>query len=194
YRAPRHGIGAGDALRGRFPTSRPDQVRRDPRSSTRSRNDADRRKPAGGRAATGICSTPSLPGARRRWSSSPRVRSVMADSVKLVVTGTPEQVGPVLEQALQPEGFRFTWANPADCIIEKGSRTKALLLGAFGTHYKYRVLLRPQPDGNLVVDLGLATTGMSGGAVGVAKVRRKLDEVGRVLTTAFQTNGTLVHA
>ena len=56
------------------------------------------------------------------------------------------------------------------------------------------MLLRPQPDGDLVVDLGLATTGMSGGAVGVAKVRRKLDEVGRVLTTAFQTNGTLVHA
>ncbi|MFS2291734.1 MAG: hypothetical protein FWJ90_03390 [Actinomadura sp.] len=118
----------------------------------------------------------------------------MADSVKLVVTGTPEQVGPVLEQALQPEGFRFTWANPADCIIEKGSRTKALLLGAFGTHYKYRVLLRSQPDGNILVDLGLATTGMSGGAVGVAKVRRKLDEVGRILTTAFQNNGTLVHA
>lgn len=118
----------------------------------------------------------------------------MADSVKIHVTGTPDQVRPVLEQVLGAEGFRFTWENPGECIVEKGSRTKALLLGAFGTHYKYRVLLRPQPDGNLVVDLGLATTGMSGGAVGVAKVRRKLDEVGRVLTTAFQNNGTLVHA
>lgn len=118
----------------------------------------------------------------------------MADSVKFQVTGTPEQVGPVLEQVLQPEGFRFTWANPADCIIEKGSRTKALLLGAFGTHYKYRVLLHPQQDGTLVVDLGLATTGMSGGAVGVAKVRKKLDEVGRILVAAFQNSGTLVSA
>ncbi|TDC59865.1 hypothetical protein E1200_31425 [Actinomadura sp. GC306] len=118
----------------------------------------------------------------------------MADSVKLHVTGTPEQVRPLLEQVLQGEGFRFTWENPADCIIEKGSRTKALLLGAFGTHYKYRVLLHQQPDGTLVVDLGLATTGMSGGAVGVAKVRKKLDEVGRVLTGAFQNAGTLITA
>lgn len=118
----------------------------------------------------------------------------MADSVKLQVTGSPEQVGQMLEQVLQAEGFRFTWANAADCVIEKGSRTKALLLGAFGTHYKYRLLLHPQPDGSLIVDLGLATTGMSGGAVGVAKVRRKLDEVGGILTNAFQQAGTLIRA
>lgn len=118
----------------------------------------------------------------------------MADSVKLHVTGSPDQVRPVLEQVLQPEGFRFTWENPGECIIEKGSRTKALLLGAFGTHYKYRIILRPQQDGSVVVDLGLATTGLSGGAVGVAKVRRKLDEVGRVLVTAFQNAGTLISA
>ncbi|XRQ07163.1 hypothetical protein ACN3XK_63355 [Actinomadura welshii] len=116
----------------------------------------------------------------------------MADSVKLRVTGTPDQVRPVLEQVLQPEGFRFTWENAGEGIVEKGSRTKALLLGAFGTHYKYRVLLYPAQDGSLVVDFGLATTGMSGGAVGVAKVRKKLDEVGRIVTGAFQNAGTLV--
>ena len=118
----------------------------------------------------------------------------MADSVKLQVTGNPDQVRPMLEQALQPEGFRFTWENPTECIVEKGSRTKAMLLGAFGTHYKYRIILRPQQDGSLVVDAGLATTGMSGGAVGVAKVRKKLDEVGHVLVAAFQNSGTLISA
>lgn len=118
----------------------------------------------------------------------------MADSVIIQVTGTPDQVRPMLEQVLQPAGFRFTWENAGECIIEKGTRTKALLLGAFSTHYKYRVILRPQPDGSLIVDLGLATTGMSGGAVGVAKVRKKLDEVGRILVQAFQSAGTLIKA
>ena len=114
----------------------------------------------------------------------------MADSVKIHVTGTPDQVRPVLEQVLGAEGFRFTWENPGECIIEKGSRTKAMLLGAFATHYKYRIILRPQQDGSVVVDAGLATTGISGGAIGVAKVRKKLDEVGRILDGAFQNAGT----
>ncbi|MFA1540156.1 hypothetical protein [Actinomadura monticuli] len=114
----------------------------------------------------------------------------MADSVKLHVTGTPDQVGPFLEQVLGAQGYRFTWENPGEAIIEKGSRTKALLLGAFATHYKYRVILRPQQDGSVIVDAGLATTGMSGGAIGVAKVRKGLDEVGRVLDGAFQNAGT----
>lgn len=116
----------------------------------------------------------------------------MADSVKLQVTGSPDQVRPLLEQALQAEGFRFTWENPGQAVIEKGSRTKAMLLGAFATHYKYLMLLHPQQDGTLIVDLGLATTGLSGGAAGVVKVRKKLDAVGRTLTTAFQSAGTFV--
>ncbi|MFF4240026.1 hypothetical protein [Actinomadura geliboluensis] len=118
----------------------------------------------------------------------------MSTSVKLQVNGTPDQVRAVVEQALQAEGFRFTWEDPAQAIIEKGSRTKALLLGAFATHYKYRVMLVQQQDGTVVVDLGPATTGMSGGAIGVAKVRRKLDEVGQVLSAAFQQGGTFIRA
>jgi hypothetical protein len=116
----------------------------------------------------------------------------MADSVKFQVTGSVDEVRPLLEQALQPGGFRFTWANAADGITEKGSRNKALLLGILAPHYKYRILLHPQQDGTVIVDLGLANTGLTGGAVGVVKVRRKLDEVGRTLQTAFQANGTLV--
>jgi hypothetical protein len=116
----------------------------------------------------------------------------VADSVKFQVKGSPEQVGPTLAQVLEPHGFRFTWSNPADAIVETGSRGKALLLGVFALHYKYRLLLHPQQDGTLVVDLGLANTGLAGGAVGVAKVRKKLDELGHVLYGAFQQNGTLV--
>lgn len=116
----------------------------------------------------------------------------MANSVSLRVSGALDQVRAVVEAALQPEGYRFTWEHAGQGIVEKGTRTKAMLLGVFATHYKYHVLLRPQPDGTVVVELGLATTGLSGGAAGAVKLRRKLDEVGRILTTAFQSSGTLV--
>ncbi|MFD0855982.1 hypothetical protein ACFQ07_27330 [Actinomadura adrarensis] len=118
----------------------------------------------------------------------------MADSVKLRVTGPPEQVGQVLEQALQPEGFRFAWSNPQDAILEKGTFAKALLLGAFSPHFKYRLLLHPQQDGTVIVDIGLANTGLVGGAIGVARVRKGLDGVGEVLNHTFQQNGTFVGA
>ncbi|MBE1533145.1 hypothetical protein [Actinomadura algeriensis] len=118
----------------------------------------------------------------------------MTDSVKLQVSGPVDQVRATLEQAMQPEGFRATWENPGDGLLEKGTRTKALLLGVFATHYKYRVLLHEHPDGTVTVDIALANTGLSGGAAGVAKVRKKLDHVGRVLTTAFQSTGGLVGA
>ncbi|MEV3921504.1 hypothetical protein [Actinomadura coerulea] len=118
----------------------------------------------------------------------------MANSVSLRVSGALDQVRAVVEAALQPEGFRFTWDNAGQGIVEKGTRAKAMLLGAFATHYKYHLLLRPQPDGTVVVELGLATTGLSGGATGAVKLRRKLDEVGRILTTAFQSSGTLIQA
>ncbi|OLT11981.1 hypothetical protein BJF79_04075 [Actinomadura sp. CNU-125] len=118
----------------------------------------------------------------------------MTDSVKLQVSGPVDQVRATLEQALQPEGFRATWENAEDGLIEKGTRTKALLLGVFATHYKYRVLLHQQSDGTVIVDIGLANTGLSGGAAGVAKVRKKLDHVGRVVTGAFQSAGGLVNA
>jgi hypothetical protein len=118
----------------------------------------------------------------------------VADSVKLRVNGSPEQVGQALEQALQPEGFRFTWSNPQDAILEKGSLAKALLLGAFSPHFKYRLLLHPQQDGTVIVDIGLANTGLAGGAIGVARVRKGLDRVGEVLNHAFQQSGMLVGA
>jgi hypothetical protein len=116
----------------------------------------------------------------------------MADSVKLRVSGTPDQARALLEQTLQAEGFRFTWESAGQGIVEKGSRGKALLLGVFAIHYKYVVLLHPQQDGTTVIDLGLGATGLVGGAAGVVKIRRKLDEIGRTLTGALQSAGVLV--
>ncbi|MFI0352144.1 hypothetical protein [Actinomadura sp. 9N407] len=116
----------------------------------------------------------------------------MADSVKLQMTGSPDQARSLLEQTLQAEGFRFTWENGGKGILEKGSRTKAMLLGAFAIHYKYVVLLYPDQNGGTVIDLGLGATGLVGGAAGVVKIRRKLDQIGVVLTNALQSAGVLV--
>jgi hypothetical protein len=118
----------------------------------------------------------------------------MADAVRLQVSGPPETARGVLEQALTAQGFRFTWQNDGRAVVEKGSRGKAMVLGAFAIHYKYVAEIVPQPDGSVSVGLTLATTGMSGGAVGFAKVRSKLDELRGVLTQAYQAGGSLLQA
>lgn len=118
----------------------------------------------------------------------------MADSVKLHVAGPPEQARATLEQALTAQGFRFTWQDAGRGVVEKGSKGKAMMLGALAIHYKYVAEIVPQPDGSVGVGLTLATTGVSGGAVGYAKVRSKLDELGGALTQAYQAGGALLQA
>ncbi|MFD0853925.1 hypothetical protein ACFQ07_16930 [Actinomadura adrarensis] len=119
----------------------------------------------------------------------------MAKSVKIRVTGSPDEVRPVMEQALQPEGFTFTWGTPTQGTVEKGSGVKSVLLGVISPHYMYGVVLQPQQDGSLIVELSVTNTGtaaVTGGAIGVMRVRKQLDRLGKSLQTAFQANDTLV--
>jgi len=118
----------------------------------------------------------------------------MADAVRLRVSGTPEQARGVLEQVLTGQGFRFDWQNEGRAVVEKGSRGKAMFLGALAIHYKYVAELAPQPDGSVDVALTLATSGVSGGAVGYAKVRSMLDELKGHLAQAYQQSGSLLQA
>lgn len=118
----------------------------------------------------------------------------MADAINLHVAGPPEKARAVLEEALTAQGFRFGWQSEGRAVVEKGSKGKAMLLGAFAIHYKYVAELAPQPDGSVGVNLTLATSGVSGGAVGYAKVRSKLDELRGVLAQAYQQGGSLLQA
>lgn len=118
----------------------------------------------------------------------------MADAVHLHVSGPPEQARGLLEQALIAQGFRFDWQSDGRAVVEKGSRGKAMVLGAFAIHYKYVAEIAPQPDGSVGVSLTLATTGVSGGAIGFGKVRTKLDELKGVLSLVYQQSGSLLQA
>ncbi|MQY04773.1 hypothetical protein [Actinomadura macrotermitis] len=118
----------------------------------------------------------------------------MTDSVRLHLNGTPDQAVQLLEQTLQPEGFRFTWEAPGVGLAEKGTRTKAMLLGVLATHYKYKVQVYSAPEGTALIELHLGNSGFSGGMVGVAKVRKKLDAVQNLLTAALQSRGLLIGA
>lgn len=124
----------------------------------------------------------------------PEKESDMPDSVRLHVAGPPERARATLEQALTAQGFRFTWQNEGRGAVEKGTKGKAMLLGALAIHYKYVAEIVPQPDGSVGVGLTLATSGVSGGAIGYTKVRSKLGELHDVLAQAYQSDGTLLQA
>ncbi|RCV52088.1 hypothetical protein DEF23_19355 [Marinitenerispora sediminis] len=115
----------------------------------------------------------------------------MATFAKFHLDAHPDASREVLHSTLAQQGYRYTWENPQQGLAEKGSKVKAMLLGAFAMHYRYALKLDANPDGSHTVSLLLNSTGVSGGALGIAKVRTQLDELYGVLRQAYTATGTL---
>ncbi|MFC7328962.1 hypothetical protein [Marinactinospora rubrisoli] len=115
----------------------------------------------------------------------------MATFAKFHVDAHPDAAREVLHTTLAQQGYRYTWENPQHGLAEKGSKVKAMLLGAFAMHYQYALRLDANPDGSHTVALALNNTGVSGGALGITKVRTQLDELYGVLRQAYTAAGTL---
>ncbi|TDQ52024.1 hypothetical protein [Actinorugispora endophytica] len=115
----------------------------------------------------------------------------MAKYSKFVVAADTEGARSILQETLAQQQFRFSWESPQRGLAEKGSKVKAMLLGAFSVYYPYSLQIDPNPDGTVTVSLFLASTGMMGGAVGVAKVRNGLDSLSGAVRSAYESRGVL---
>ncbi|QVQ54489.1 hypothetical protein J4H86_12955 [Spiractinospora alimapuensis] len=115
----------------------------------------------------------------------------MAKFAKFQLTVGPADARTVLENALSEQGYRMSWENEYRGLAEKGSKTKAMLLGALAMHFKYNLQIDQAPDGSIVASVFLGNTGMSGGAIGLAKVRTELDRLYTVVRQAYESKGIL---
>ncbi len=68
-------------------------------------------------------------------------------------------------------------------IFEKGSRVKRILFGAFSKYFKFKVTIEPYNQDEVKVVVTKATTGLSGGAIGLNQVKNEFFN----LSKAFQT-------
>ncbi|MBW8483117.1 hypothetical protein [Actinomadura parmotrematis] len=119
----------------------------------------------------------------------------MADNGIVVhLKSSPDEAVQLVENTLRPDGWKVSWTSPGTGSLEKGNRTKALLLGAFHIHYQYHVRVTQNPDGTSAVSVFPSNSGMAGGLIGVSKVKKGLGGVRDLLAGAAQANGTLIGA
>ncbi|GLU46331.1 hypothetical protein [Nocardiopsis ansamitocini] len=117
----------------------------------------------------------------------------MAKHAKFVVALHPEDARLILQEVLTAARYRYSWEHQQRGLAEKGSKTKAALLGVFSMYYPYSLQIDLNGDDTVTVSLFQASTGMMGGAIGITKVRKELDALVTATRLAYEAKGVLRH-
>lgn len=84
---------------------------------------------------------------------------------------------PKLEQLIDEAMTDFEYKHLGQGIYEKGNRTMRILFGGFCKYYKFKLSVDASDPQNIKVRVLNGSSGMSGGALGVAKVRKEIDRL-----------------
>ncbi|RBQ03743.1 hypothetical protein [Pedobacter miscanthi] len=85
-----------------------------------------------------------------------------------------EEMTKKVTELMEQQGYNVTYDQFGNLILEKGSRIKRLLLGAFVTYYKFSVTITPGADNELTVNIFQQSSGMSGGLIGMNQIKTEL--------------------
>lgn len=94
----------------------------------------------------------------------------------------PENLGTIVHEALKKEGYKLISGMPGNGTYEKGDRTMRLLFGAFVKYSKLDSKTYQGDDGISRLRIGRATSGMSGGLIGMGQVKKEIQRVADLLT------------
>lgn len=111
--------------------------------------------------------------------------------VDFTVTGDPARAKATAEQALTARKFRVTWNDDWTATAEQGSKVGNLLVGSFSPYFKIGVQLRSSQPGETVIRVESQSSGMAGGAIGVARTRKNFSSLRTELEETFRTAGVL---
>ncbi|MGD1052571.1 MAG: hypothetical protein ABR950_01960 [Candidatus Dormibacteria bacterium] len=112
-------------------------------------------------------------------------------SVDFLVAGDPAAARATAEQALIANGFKVIWLDEWTATAERGSRVGNALAGAFAQYFQVGVRLMSAQTGETTVRIERQSSGMMGGLVGMARVRKNLTELCAQLQATFQAAGVL---
>ncbi|SDE05753.1 hypothetical protein [Pedobacter soli] len=87
---------------------------------------------------------------------------------------TVEEMTTKITDLFDLQGYKVIDQQFGNLILEKGNRTKRLLLGAFATYYKFSVTMVSDSDNELTVNVFQQSSGMSGGLIGMKQVKTEL--------------------
>lgn len=98
------------------------------------------------------------------------------------VNVVPENLGTIVHEALKKEGYKLISGMPGNGTYEKGDRTMRLLFGAFVKYSKLDSKTYQGEDGVSRLAINRATSGMSGGLIGMGQVKKEMQKVADLLT------------
>lgn len=94
----------------------------------------------------------------------------------------PENLGTIVHEALKKEGYKLISGLPGNGTYEKGDRTMRLLFGAFVKYSKLESQTYLGDDGVSRLKIGRASSGMSGGLIGMNQVKKEMQKIADLLT------------
>ncbi|QEG22189.1 hypothetical protein [Mariniblastus fucicola] len=97
----------------------------------------------------------------------------------------PQTVAAAVQQYFLGEGYRMEDGNPVDAIYGIGNNLLRILFGAFVKRYRFKVQVVPVGTGSQVsVEKGMS--GVMGGAIGYAKMKKELNRIREGVRNSIQ--------
>ena len=89
---------------------------------------------------------------------------------------------PIAELEKQVEGAMIAggYKNKGGGVYERGSRTMRLLLGAMHKYFKFQIAIQLVNPTDIRVEVRKATSGMSGGLIGMNQVKTEMTRLNKV--------------
>ncbi|MBB4037524.1 hypothetical protein GGR21_003441 [Dysgonomonas hofstadii] len=92
---------------------------------------------------------------------------------------TPGQLENAVTEALESMGYKHLGSG----VFEKGSRVMRLLFGAFCKYFKFRISIDSSDSRLIKLQISKATTGLSGGVIGINQVKNEMEHMKKVFQT-----------
>jgi len=92
---------------------------------------------------------------------------------------TPGELEKAVTEALISMGYKHLGKG----VFEKGSRTMRLLFGAFCKYFKFEVSIDSGDRQLIRLQIRKATTGISGGVIGINQVKKEMEYMKKVFQT-----------
>jgi len=86
-----------------------------------------------------------------------------------------------IDSILSKEGYKLLNGIKGNGEYEKGNRVMRILFGAFVKYYKYSIRLKVIDEQNIELFCAKASSGMSGGLIGMGQVKKELKRLEQVL-------------
>jgi hypothetical protein len=113
-------------------------------------------------------------------------------TIDITVSGDPTTAKSAIEATFFSRGFAVTWTDSWSGIVEKGSKVRQAVAGAFSPYYKIGFAIMSGSPGQYTLRVQQLTSGAGGGLINVSRTKKLFLAVTTELTQALATTGTVI--